>query len=126
MHLPKSGRIVLIDDKADEAQPLISSFAINAIPHLYYDGRPEGLPETPLDGIRFVFLDIELQGMQGQNDKTKASALVGRLKKIISISNGPYVIIFWTKHGEVIQRVLENCTSASIPPVESKGSMHRC
>jgi hypothetical protein len=101
----------------DEAVPLMSALGTNGIPYLYYDGKVEGLPSSPLEGTRFVFLDIELQGMKSQNDKTKASALIARLKKIISTSNGPYVIIFWTKHSEIIDQVIKNCSKASIPPV---------
>lgn len=117
MQLSTSGRVVLIDDTADEALPLMSAFGKNAIPYTYYDGRPDGLPDAPSEGIRFVFLDIELQGMEAQNEKTIASALVNRLRKIISTSNGPYAIIFWTKHNEIITQILENCSTASISPV---------
>lgn len=116
MQISNGGKVVLIDDTADEALPLMTAFGKNAIPYLYFDGKPENLPQSPMEGVRFVFLDIELQGMQGQSDKTKASALVGRLKKIISVTNGPFVIIFWTKHSEVIDKIIENCNVASITP----------
>ncbi len=118
MQLPNGGRIVLIDDTREEAFPLMETFGRYSIPYLYYDGTAGKLPDNPPGGVRFVFLDIELQGMRGQDDKTKASGLTACLKKIISASNGPYVIIFWTKlKQEVIELVIQNCTKAAIPPV---------
>lgn len=117
MQLSNSGGIILIDDNYNEAKPLIQTFGKQGIPFYYYDGKIEDLPDEPHVGIRFVFLDIELQGMEGQEDKTKASGLTGRLKKIISKSNGPYIIIFWTKHNEIIDLVITNCSEIGIPPV---------
>ncbi len=117
MLISESGRIVLIDDKKDEIESLLNSIWSHGIPFLYFDGTQETLPNKPLEGIRFVFLDIELRGMKGQSAKTKASGVVAVLKKIISEDNGPYVIIFWTKHKEAIVPVIENCNTEKIPPV---------
>ncbi len=91
MEISNSGRIVIIDDEHNEAFPLMEMLGKEGLPYMYYDGQPNGLPEKPPGGVRFVFLDIELQGMKGQDDKTKASGLIGRLKKIISKQNGPYM-----------------------------------
>jgi len=119
MNLPNNGRIVLIDDDAKEVQPLLNALGRLPVPYIYYDGSWDNLPANPTGGVRCVFLDIELQGMEGQEPKTKASGITGILKKIISDSNGPYVIIFWTRHEEIIAAVLENCKKSGIPPVES-------
>ena len=117
MQLPSSGRIVLIDDDTKEAQAMMQTLGLQCVPYLYFDGSVQGLPENPPGGVRFVFLDIELKEMKGQDAKTQASGLTGRLKRIISASNGPYVIIFWTKHKEVIEQVLQNCDREGIAPV---------
>lgn len=119
MLISESGRIVLIDDNRDEMDLVLNTLARQGVPSIYFDGTAEQLPEQPLKGIRFVFLDIELSGMEGQDDKTKASGIVGILKNILSSDNGPYVIAFWTDHKEVIPLVLENCKKAGIPPVTS-------
>lgn len=119
MHLPNNGRIVLIDDKAEEVKPLLSALGRLPVPYFYYDGSIENLPSNPPGGVRCVFLDIELHGMEGQSNKTKASGITGILKKIISDSNGPYAIIFWTLHEEIIDAVIENCSKSDIPPVAS-------
>lgn len=118
MRISNSGRVIVIDDRREEVLPLMETLSKNNIPYMYFDGRMENLPDNPTEGVRFVFLDIELQGMNGQDDKTKASGLTERLRKIISDTNGPYVIVFWTKHSEVIDQVLENCEKISISPVE--------
>ncbi|MDM8552834.1 hypothetical protein QUF72_22325 [Desulfobacterales bacterium HSG2] len=117
MKLSNMGRVVIIDDKFEDTKPLMEVLGKENIPYLYYNGNLEELPENPFTGIRFVFLDIELEGMSGQNKKTKASGSVGRLGKIISKDNGPYVIIAWTKHSEILPLIEENCEKAKIPPV---------
>ena len=117
MLISESGRVVVIDDKSEEIEPVLTELGKYGIPYLYFDGTLNKLPEKPLKGIRFIFLDIELRGMKGQPDKTKASGLVAILKKIISVENGPYAIGFWTAHKEVIPLVLGNCETGRIPPV---------
>lgn len=116
MLLSNSGRIVILDDQYDEAKPLIEVLGKNSTPYLYFTGSLEHLPETPIGGIRFVFLDIELYGMGGQNNKTKASTITAILKRLLGPNNGPYVIIFWSKHKEVIGQILENCKKLNISP----------
>ena len=117
MLISESGRIVLIDDKSDEIEPVLTTLGKHGIPYMCFNGTPETLPDQPLKGIRFIFLDIELRGMEGQPDKTKASGAVARLKKIVSKDNGPYVIIFWTAHREIIDTVLDNCKTEGISPI---------
>ncbi|GEM_PF-1511847 len=117
MILSNSGRIVVVDNKFDEVNSLLKAFANQGVPYIYTDGSLGYLPAEPLVGVRYVFLDIELNGMQGQNDKTKASGLMQVLEKIIDKNNGPYVILFWTTHEEVIGNVLKNCFKSGIAPV---------
>ena len=107
----------MVDDKAEEAAPLLRAFSRKGSPYLYYTGALDTLPEEPLTGVRFVFLDIELAGMSGQSNKNKASMLVGVLRKIVSAGNGPYAVLFWTTHGEVIEQVKENLSGSDLEPV---------
>ena len=117
MLISENGGIVLIDDKREEIESVLTTLGQYGIPYIYLDGTQATLPQKPIRGIRFVFLDIELRGMEGQKDKTKASGVVAILKKIIPEDNGPYVIGFWTRHEEVIPYVLENCEKEGISPV---------
>ncbi|MBF0565116.1 MAG: hypothetical protein HQK89_07730 [Nitrospirae bacterium] len=115
MNLSYGGRIVIIDDKFEEIKPLLALFGKNGMPCLYYDGTFERLPDSHPGGVRFVFLDIQLMGMEGHDDKTKASGIIGCLNRIISKSNGPYVIVFWTRHPEIEKIIIQQCTGNHIP-----------
>ncbi len=118
MNLSTSGRVVIIDDLYEESRPLLEVLGKDRIPYVYLDGKPEHLPYKPFSGIRFVFMDIELgRSFVGQSVKTKASGITAVLKKTIAKRNGPYVIIAWTRHTEVIQQVIHNCQESGIPPV---------
>ena len=119
MDLSSGGRIVVIDDVRAEVEQLLITLGRNGIPCLYFSGEIAALPMAPLTGIRFVILDIELAGMDGQDDKTKASAVAGVLEKVISKANGPFVILFWTLHGEVKEQVIEYSKAKGIIPVAS-------
>lgn len=117
MLLSNSGRVIVIDDDADEVDPLLVSLSKMGSPYCYFSGSRRDLPDEPIIGIRFVFLDIELDGFKGLNEKSIASALISILTKIVSPQNGPYVIVFWTKHQEYKQAVLDNCKQMGILPI---------
>ncbi|MDD3535067.1 MAG: hypothetical protein PHC50_02850 [Candidatus Cloacimonetes bacterium] len=117
MYLTNSGRIVIIDDKLNEVLPLMVSLSKMGAPYYYFSGEEDDLPKAPMNGIRFVFLDIELDGFGGRDEKSMASSLVSKLSKIISKENGPFTVIFWTKHQEIIENVINYCKKAEIPPI---------
>lgn len=117
MQLSNSGRVVIIDDHYKEAKPLMQMLGKKGVPYLYFDGSLDNLPVTQIQGVRFIFLDIQLAGMESSSPKGKASSLVGIIKKIVPEGNGPFVIIFWTKHQEVIKAVMQSCKLESIEPV---------
>jgi len=93
-----NSRVLIIDDSKEEVAKLIDLLNREGITYNYYSGTNKSeLPSNPLTGIRFIFLDFVL-GNDGQNDKTKISILIGNLKKLIDLKNGPYVILTWTKN----------------------------
>lgn len=96
-------KVVVIDDEQKEVLALIRSLGERSIPVLYYSGKKDELPKTPLTGVRIVFLDLLLEGMQGQPSKTIVSHLMGTLKTVISDRNGPYIILAWTKHDLLLE-----------------------
>ena len=104
MNISQSGRVVVIDDNKKEAYPLIETLSKKGIPSTYFSSEIEQLPDKPLSGIRIVFLDIEL-GTIGQPDETKISTAIGILNRIISSDNGPYMIIGWTKHADLLKKL---------------------
>lgn len=110
--LPINGRVVIIDDSIEEAMPLMNVLSRHCIPFTYFDGNKDNLPEKPVDNVRIIFLDIQLQGMEGiQNDKTKLSALLNVIKKVIGDKPDLYIIIAWTKHDELIDEVKKGLSS---------------
>ena len=86
MLLPKNGRIVVIDDKYEEALPLLRSIWQNGFAAIYFNGERKYLPQAPLDDVRVIFLDMELEtgGYTGSDNKTKAATTARVLKSIIN------------------------------------------
>ena len=105
---PENGSIVIVDDQIDEALPLMKVLSKNGIPFKYFNGKAEELPDGPLDNVRIVFLDIELEGMEGVTaDKTKLSTLANVISRIVTRKCQPYIIIAWTKHQELVNNLNE-------------------
>lgn len=100
-------KVVVIDDKESEVSGLLRALSAKDIPILYYKGRKEELPSTPLTGIRIIFLDMKLEGMDGQTPITIASSLMNLLKKIVSADNGPFLIFAWTKENDILEAFTE-------------------
>ncbi len=123
MPLPNNGRIAIIDDMIEESLPLLSMFAQEGVPVLYYDGILAHLPKTPLAGLRFLFLDLDLKGAPKATGtdsvKTMASYAAGVVNRLINHQNGPFVIVFWSKHSKddgIIKKVLEYCKKKGVVP----------
>lgn len=96
MNIPENGRIVIIDDEIEEALPLIKVLSNNGVSARLFTGHLDSLPKEQLSDIRVVFLDLKLT--PSTNEAIVISKLSGILKKTISESNGPYILILWSKH----------------------------
>jgi len=113
---PENGSVVIVDDQIDEALPLMKVLAKTGISFKYFNGKADELPDMPLDNVRIVFLDIELEGMEGvTEDKTKLSALANVISKIVSEKCRPYIIIAWTQY-ETLVKDLKNYLQ-KLPPL---------
>jgi len=104
MNLQKDGRIVVIDDIPKEGLPLVRALSKGGFPVMYFTEEQEEFPETPLSGIRLVFLDIDL-GTGVLNEKNLISTVISTFKRIINKDNGPFVVIAWTKHEELVNKI---------------------
>jgi hypothetical protein len=102
MDLPKNARVAVVDNAPDEVADLLSVLAKEGVSTLFYNG-PSAFPATPLTGIRLLFLDLELAGLENANEKTKASAAAANLKRLIGPDNGPLLVVLWTNHAEVAE-----------------------
>lgn len=92
-------RIVVVDDKEEDAKKLLRLLNNEGVPYNYYykDGDEKNLPKSPLNNVRLIFLDFVL-GTDGSLDKNKISVLMNVLSKIVHKDNGPYIILAWTLH----------------------------
>jgi hypothetical protein len=99
----KLARVVVLDDSEEEGLQIIKALWHNQIPAIYFSG-PDTAPPTNerLVGVRLVFLDMDL--VPGTTDpKSKMSALVGTLRRILAPNNGPYSVVAWTRHLELVK-----------------------
>jgi len=114
--MPLNGRVAVVDDKSDEAVPLIQVLSKNKISAAYFSGEVDTLPESPLDNIRIIFMDLKL-GSAATEPKTVVSQVLAVIKKLISDRNGPYALILWSKHDSHYKTDLE--TAFCSPDLQS-------
>lgn len=99
MSFPTNGRVIIIDDKLEEAGPLLEALSRRGIAARYFSGRATGLPEHPMNGVRLVFLDMMLEGMDFTTDSEDiVNQLRGVLSRLIDDKNGPYIVLGWTQN----------------------------
>ena len=101
MNLPMNGGVVVIDDNMREALPLLKQLSKEGISYSYYDGTPHDYPENPLDSVRIVFTDMQLdESSYGGNKSSKnvLGSLISGLNALIGKDNGPYIIFVWSKN----------------------------
>jgi hypothetical protein len=109
-------RVVVIDDNYEEVKNLLSALWKKGIPYIYLNGQIEELPESPFSGVRLIFIDIVLD-MESPSDKNNAAPIANVISKIVGQNPGPYFVVFWTKHDNLIEEVLRYLGSANISPV---------
>jgi|SRR5690554_5870961 len=112
MNIPINGRIAIIDDVYDQAEPLIRILSKNQIPYTFYKGVDSRyLPEENerVNDIRLLFLDINLiDDTAVPNERQMRSALVYSLERVLSSNNFPYSIIYWSRHQEEHKALIED------------------
>ncbi|MCP4129570.1 MAG: hypothetical protein GY754_01015 [bacterium] len=104
INLPEKGKIVIIDDKYEQIETLISVFTKKGLSVIYLNGQMDTLPEKPIDDIRLLFLDIELT-TGSVSDKNKVAKVIKILKKVVGSKTFPYVIVAWTRHEDLFEDV---------------------
>ena len=90
----ESNRIVLIDDNTRDLEQLSKVFYDNGIgcKTLRYDS----FYNNPLKGIKILFLDINLNG--AQSDQQRNSTLRDAIIHYVHEDNGPFVLVLWTNN----------------------------
>lgn len=113
--IPLNGRIAIVDDKIEQALPLMRVFSKNNIPYVFYKGTDqEYLPEEPENDIRILFLDLNLLDGRDNQPKEIRSALFGAISHIISRDNYPYLLILWSRQEKEYKEILEELFSKDL------------
>lgn len=90
-------KVLVIDDQYVEVEPIISSMARNGVATVYWNGLEETRPVEPYKNIRLVFIDMQfITGVA--EEQTVISNMLKLLKEAVSVENGPYILIVWSKH----------------------------
>jgi len=110
INFPKNGRVVIIDDRQEEAVPLMRVLSKYRISTVYFTGRKEELPEEPFSDVRIVFLDEDLEGITGRETKTIISTAVATVTRIVDEQNGPFILALWAKRDNesVLNRIKDS------------------
>ncbi|MDB2438332.1 hypothetical protein N9W89_06415 [Hellea sp.] len=108
-HLPRDGAIVILDDKVEEAIPIMRLMSKLGLPYTFYSSvKNSELPSEPLQKVRLAFLDIQLIPATSPHDC--AQSILKLLRNIVPKNNGPYVIVLWSMqadtYGEEVERQL--------------------
>jgi hypothetical protein len=106
MFLPNNGKVAVFDDKQKDIEGLLKALSKSKIPFLYYqDEGGEDLPESPVENIRLIFLDLELV-TNNQDKHNIISPIAGRLKSVVT-KNNLYILIYWSTKEDVYRETLE-------------------
>ncbi|MBW8684693.1 hypothetical protein [Chitinophaga rhizophila] len=110
MNLPLNGRIAIIDDKIEQAIPLMNVLSQKRYPYSYYSGEVQFLPDQNdiSNDIRILFLDINLIDDQVREEKVLRGRLIPVLKRVISPSNYPYVVVYWSRTENELKKMVED------------------
>jgi len=102
---PRDGSVLIIDDRVEEALPLLKLLSRGGVACTYYSGKDLELPEKPVQKIRLAFIDIQLFPSSDAN--TYAQNVLRLLDRIVPDENGPYILIVWSKFEDVYADELE-------------------
>ena len=116
----RTSRVLVIDDKFDEALPFIQAIAKHGIGTLYFSGVIEELPEekNKLTGIRLAALDMNLGHDENADTPQMLSTILSVLNRLIDKKNGPYLAIAWTNRLEVVEEFKERVKKLACPPID--------
>jgi hypothetical protein len=109
MILPNNGRIIIIDDNINEAQPLINILSKQRIPFNYYSGTRTGdFPINPNENkFRVLFLDLNIFELN-KDPKTVISSIDPILRTLIPDNPNPYLLVIWSKQSDEYRIALED------------------
>lgn len=104
--LPINGRIVIVDDRIEQAIPLMEELGKRRLSYTYYDGKPENLPETGVGvDVRLIFLDINILGNSVHSVKELYPVIFAIMDRLIGKNSFPYVLVCWSRNQEQYEEI---------------------
>src|SRR5258708_19976453 len=94
----RTPRVVVIDDRLDEAGPLLRVLATLGVPAQYFTGNQQELPAAPFAGIRLLFIDMIFGGIDENKPKEALSAVFAVLDRILPSDALSAIPCIWTNH----------------------------
>ena len=91
----RTSRVLVIDDQPDAAMPLLEALGVQGIGAVYLTGDRDKLPAFPLEGIRVLFLDMELDEFGGE-DKAIVGRVIRVLQGALADRSHPLAVVTWT------------------------------
>lgn len=119
-------KVLIIDDRYDEVEPLISFLNEKGIATIFNDSMGD---IGKLSGVRCIFSDISL--IAGPVIvKNSASMIAGIITDALSLDNGPYVLFFWSantdSHLDDLKEHLINYLPKELCPIAIEGISKSC
>jgi len=91
-----SPSVCVIDDEKDDYGPILDALMTLGLGCVHVRGKNgDPLPPKPFEALRLVFTDLHLSGQVG---KAAASHTANVVKKVVSPSGGPVLVIIWSKY----------------------------
>lgn len=133
----ENNRIIIVDDEESQLLELAKVFLFNGVSckTILYNQTYD----KPLNGVRIAFFDISLTGkvidlaqseFNYETDRNLSSVfndLAIAIQNCISIDNGPFALIFWSKHAKAFPNFIKfvNERGFDIPSPILIGSMDK-
>lgn len=100
-------KIIAVDNDIEELNRIVRTFnklRISCFPVEYNIG--DGFDEK-FSNIRIAFFDINLGALGNPSDADLCNIISSALKEILDKENGPYALIFWSRHANKIDLIKE-------------------
>jgi hypothetical protein len=94
----RNNRVVIIDDRPDEIQPLLDALGLAGVAVIYRNGQFGEAKPKMLENVRLVFLDLEL--ISNPNSHAQLRTTVEILRTNVNLAAPGLGLVYWTKHEE--------------------------
>lgn len=103
-------RILIVDDKPEHGEAIARTLwrlGYASLFVLYDQAALANGDYGPYQGVRLIFMDIDLAGTGSVGNGSIAYAdVVATIKSILDSNNGPWVLVTWTGHADHAERLL--------------------